>query len=99
MHSASPALRDTAPEFGASQTDHVAQDPKKGGIGLYVDLPGCSVDMDRNHCGSPSASKNSLARSAGVVCDQAGNALAAASTASFASGRPPAATRAYRPRS
>jgi hypothetical protein len=45
------------------------------------------------------ALKNSRARSAGVVCDQAGNALAAASTASFASARPPAATFAYRLRS
>jgi hypothetical protein len=40
------------------------------------------------------ALKNSFARSAGAVCDQAGKALAAASTARFASDRPPAATRA-----
>jgi len=40
------------------------------------------------------AVKNNRARSAGVVCDQAGKAFAAASTASFASARPPAGTRA-----
>src|SRR5580658_10374604 len=45
------------------------------------------------------ALKNSLARSAGVVCDQAGKALAAASTANLASSRRQSATRAYSERS
>src|ERR1700704_4412025 len=53
MHCASAALRDTATEFCAGQSDHVAQHPEKWGIGLDVDLPGCSVDLDRDHPGLP----------------------------------------------
>ena len=43
------------PNFRPGQTDHVTQHPEEGGIGLDVDLPGCSVDVDRDHCGSPPA--------------------------------------------
>src|SRR5579863_2630222 len=53
MHRASTALRDTATEFCAGQTDHVAQHPEERRIGLDVDLPGCSVDVDGDHSGSP----------------------------------------------
>jgi hypothetical protein len=56
MHRASAALRDTAAEFCASQADHVAQHPEKRRIRLDVDLPGRSVDCDRDHCGSPALS-------------------------------------------
>src|SRR5579862_5929967 len=71
MHRASAALRDTTAKFRASQTDDVAQHPEKRSIGLYVDLPGYSVDINRDHCGSPSALRNRSARSAGVYCELA----------------------------
>src|SRR5882724_3294588 len=94
MHCASAALRDTATEFCAGQTDHVTQHPEKRGIGLDVDLPGCSVNVDRDHCGSLPALRNNLVRTAKIDCDQAGNAFAAAPTAGDASGRSLEATRA-----
>src|SRR5882762_979574 len=53
MHRTSAALRDTATEFCARQADNVAQHPEKRSIGLYVDLPGHSVDVNRDHCESP----------------------------------------------
>src|SRR5579862_244758 len=49
MHRASAALRDTATEFCARQADNVAQHPEKRCIGLNVDLPGYSVDVNRDH--------------------------------------------------
>ena len=52
MHGAGPAFRDAAAEFRAGQADHVAQYPEKRRIGLDIDLPGCSVDFDCDHCGS-----------------------------------------------
>jgi hypothetical protein len=91
MHRASATLRDTAAEFRAGQTDHVAQHPEKRRIGLDVDLPGCSVDVDGDHCGLLPALKNSPMRAAKVDCDQTGDAL----TARFAPARSPAATAAY----
>src|ERR1700692_886481 len=91
MHRASAALRDTAAEFCAGQTDHVAQHPEKRRIGLDVDLPRCSVDVDGDHFGFLSALKNSLVRAAEVECDQTWDAL----TARFAPARPPAARAAY----
>src|SRR5208282_5643497 len=49
MHGAGATLRDTAAEFRASQTDHVAQHPEKRRIGLDIYLSGCFVDFDRDH--------------------------------------------------
>src|SRR5580700_9967144 len=60
MHRASAALRNTTAEFCAGQTERVAQHPEKRRIGLDVDLPGCSVDVDRDHCGLLPALMNSL---------------------------------------
>src|ERR1700722_19994089 len=62
MHCASTALRDTAAEFCARQTDHVAQHPEKRRIGLDVDLPGCAVDIDVDHCGPLPALSTRLIR-------------------------------------
>ncbi len=92
MHRASAALCDTASEFCTRQTDHVAQHPEKRRIGLYVDLPRYSVDVNRDHRGSPPALRNRPARSAGVYCELPGNAVTVEPTASTASDRP--ATRA-----
>src|ERR1700739_3561084 len=58
VHRASAAQRDTAAEFCARQTDHVAQHPEEWSIGLYVDLPRYSVDVNRDHRGSPPALRN-----------------------------------------
>src|SRR5580658_5951112 len=81
MHRASAALGDTATEFCARQTDDVAQHPEQRCIGLYVDLPGCAVDINRNHFGSPSALRNRRMRSAGVYCERAGIAVRVEPTA------------------
>src|SRR5580698_2696549 len=77
MHRASAALRNTAAEFCAGQTEHVAQHPEKRRIGLDVDLPGCSVDVDSDHCGLLLALKNSLMCVATGDCDQTGDKLTA----------------------
>src|SRR5258708_121008 len=53
MHGARAALCDTAAEFRAGQTDHVAQHPEERRIGLDIDLSRCSVDFDCDHRGSP----------------------------------------------
>src|ERR1700722_7816227 len=66
MHRASTALRDTAAEFCARQTDHVAQHPEKRRIGFDVDFPGCSVDRDRDHCALLPTLKSSLMHTAKV---------------------------------
>jgi hypothetical protein len=95
MHRASAALRDTAAEFCAGQTDHVAQHPEKRRIGFDVYLPGRSVDIDGDHYGLLPALKNRLIRAAKVDCEQTGDAL----SARFAPARPPAATAAYGSRS
>src|SRR4029077_9650289 len=60
MHRARAAQCDTAAEFCARQTDNVAQHPEQRSIGLDVDLPGYSVDVDRDHCASPPALRASL---------------------------------------
>jgi hypothetical protein len=67
MHRASAALRDTAAEFCTSQTDHVSQHPEKRGIGLDVDLPGCSVDLDRDFYGSAPTLNDGLVRTTKVA--------------------------------
>src|ERR1700752_1342338 len=73
MHRAGAALRYAAAEFCARQPDHVAQHPEERSIGLYVDLPGYSVDVNRDHRGSPLSLRSRPVRSAGVDCELAGS--------------------------
>ena len=49
MHGASAALRDAASEFGSGQANRIAQRPKKGRIGLEIDLMLRPVDCKRDH--------------------------------------------------
>ena len=67
MNGACAALGDTAAKFRAGQTDHIAKHPEERRIGFDVDLPGCSVDLDDDHCGLLPASNNSLMRAAVMV--------------------------------
>src|SRR4029077_2767010 len=48
IHRAGAAQRAAAAEFCSRQTDNVPQHPEKRSIGLYVDLPGYSVDVNRD---------------------------------------------------
>jgi hypothetical protein len=53
MDRASAALGDPTPEFGAGQTEGVAQHPKQRGIGIDIDLSRLSVDDETGHLATP----------------------------------------------
>src|SRR6266700_277640 len=53
VHRASTAKARAAAEFGAGQAKRIAQDPKKGSIGLGIHIDGLAVDLQRKHRRSP----------------------------------------------
>src|ERR1700743_1594236 len=61
MHGASTALRDAAAEFCTGKTDYIAQHPEKRRIGFDIDLPGCSIDLNRDHWRRPPLKKHHFA--------------------------------------